>query len=538
MTRKNTRAANLTLTAILSVYFVIACAILFKSSQNIIWDASMALKMAENPKKGIPFNFYAHPDPKNLSLDQFEYVTWWSPGQFALPMLLMHAFNIKLAAAVKLLTLISLFISALGVFKLYRFILTDRSFGIPPEQVLTVCLALLVFTVIQPLFWSGLGLYDGGGVLMLAYCPWFIFFAVKYGGLKPIVLTLLLIGGLFGFFLKSAFTAVFAGSLVYLALTDSDIRLDAPQKIDYRKLIKNTLIAGAMFLVYFLVIKFAFLSHNRGISESSEGIRLQPRVFVYPWIAPLLGLFSLNNLNKTSQWIVALTVVVPMLYFILRSKSLGPHYKLLLISFAGTSIAFYTALYFLNVDVSYELRHYRLISVLLIPAFFLGFKRVKYLNYVVYAALALYSIYGAYTYVHYFGIASDKKDSYYRFSGLRSSYPAEVLNKIYSLDDASRNGRSIFYFQSSDPAVALEIKHNRVLLEDNFVNFHFNNRPRFDKLLYYNVNPAPLYIVYPLSNFKADSTKYLTRFAAYKHFDRVYKSAGFVILKGVPAPQP
>ncbi|GAC1309845.1 MAG: hypothetical protein NVSMB24_26010 [Mucilaginibacter sp.] len=528
----NYKQAIYVLYAMLFLYFIIAAVTLISSSQSGNWDTSLCLKMTDNAYKHIPFNYYAHPNPKNLNEDQYEFVTWWSPGQFALPLIIEKYLDVKLAVALKLLTMLCLVISAWGIFLLYKQLLKNKATQIAGESVTAVGLACVLFVITLPFFWGNLNVYDGGGILLLAYCPWFIYWLIKCKGITVLNILILLISGLIGFFLKSSFTSVFIGALLYLFLANSIFPFTTLKGLDVKKIIVNALYLGGALIIYILIIKVAFLSHNRGISNSSTGFRMQPRVLFFPMDAPVLSLFSLDHLNKTYQWIIASVFILPCYYLLLKSEHITPIFKNVLVSFVGGCIGFYLLMYFLNYDVSYELRHFRIATILFVPALYISFSHLTGVKYIFYGVMILYFGVNIYSYIENL-VAAKAPGPLPAISGLPASYPAELLNKIHHLDSATGEDRDIFYFKSYDPAIALEIKNSRVLFEDNFINFHFDNQLRFNRTLYWGTNSGQIYIVYPLAEFKKDSALYLTRFEKYKKFKSIYQIKGFTILKAI-----
>jgi hypothetical protein len=518
--------------AYLFSYFIIAVFTLMANSQSTTWDASLCLKMTDNGYKHIPFNYYTHPNPQNLNEDQYEFVTWWSPGQFALPLLIVKCLNVRLAAAIKLLTLFCLVISALGIFRLFKQLIRRQNSQIAPLSIQAFCLACVAFILALPFFWGNLNFYDGGGILSLAYCPWFLYWVVKHNGITALNLLILLLLGLIGFFLKSSFTSVFIGAVLYLFLVNSISSFSTSKDRDF-KIIVNAFYLGSLLVIYILTVKFAFLSHNRGISDSSAGLRIQPRVVFFPFNAPLLCLLSLDRLNKTYQWMLVSVLSLPVYYVVLKSKHINLVLKCALISFVGGCICFYLFIYFVNYDVSYELRHFRIASILLTPALFLVFWNLPRFRYLSCGLTALYFAVNSFGYIENFIRTTKSPEPIYTVSGLRSAYPAELLKEIHRLDHNTVKNHDIFFLRSDDPAIALEVRNSRVLLEDNFINFHFNNQLRFSGTLYFGINSGQIYIVYPLVDFKNDSSLYLTRFEKYKKFKSIYQTKGFIILKAI-----
>ncbi|WP_259071643.1 hypothetical protein HDF24_22690 [Mucilaginibacter sp. X4EP1] len=520
----------------LAACFIIAVFTLLFSSQNIGWDAGLCIKMTDNAYKHIPFNHYAHPKPQNLNEDESEFVTWWSPGQFAIPLLIQQCFGIKISVAIKILTVLCMLLSGLGIYKLFTQLIDRKNFTLHQQESAAIFTLLsLLFVATEPFFWENLFVYDGGGILMLAYCPWFIYWVIKIDRINISSLLILLVSAILGFFLKTAFTSILAGALLYLFLSKSISPDKSFVNQNFKKIALNAIYLGIIFVIYFLTVKLTFLSHNRNIADSSLGIRTQLRVLVYPVVAPLFGVFSLDFLDKTYQWILGAVFILPVYYIILKSKNISLLYKYLLIGFVASCICFYSFLYFLNVDVSYELRHYRIITILLIPALWLAFKEYslgRYFIYVLTTALFLINI-CAFAIKLSEGVNKQKSVT---LSGLPSKYPNELIKKIHALDNLKDKGRDIFYFKNDEPSIALEVRNNRVLTEDNFLNFHFNNQLKSASTLYFGYNSGEIYLVCPDDRFKQDSVTYLTKFDKYKKFEKIYQTAGYSIYKAIHSP--
>lgn len=520
----------------LAACFIIAAFTLLFSSQNIGWDAGLCIKMTDNAYKHIPFNHYSHPSPQNLNEDESEFVTWWSPGQFAIPLLIQQCFGVKISIAIKILTILCMLLSGLGIFKLFTKLINRKNFTRQEQQsTSTFTLLLLLFIAAEPFFWENLFVYDGGGILMLAYCPWFIYWVIKIDRINIFSLLFLLVSAILGFFLKTAFTSIFAGALFYLFLSKS-ISPDKPfGGQNFKKIALNGICLGIVFVAYFLIVNLAFLSHNRNIADSSIGIRAQLRVLVYPVIAPLFGVFSLDFLDKTYQWILGAVFILPVYYIILKSKNISLLYKYLLIGFIVSCICFYSFLYFLNVDVSYELRHYRIITILLIPALWLAFKEYRLGRYFIYILITRLFLINIYAFVVKLSEGINKQKSV-TLSGLPSKYPNNLIEKIHALDNLKDKGKDIFYFKNDEPSIALEVRNNRVLTEDNFLNFYFNNQLKSASTLYFGYNSGEIYLIYPDDRFKQDSVTYLTKFDKYKKFEKIYQTAGYSIYKAMRSP--
>jgi len=242
--------------AALFLYFVIAVATLINSSQGISFDPGLCIKMVDNGYKHIPFNHYSHPSPKNLNADESEIVTWWSPGQFAIPLLIQKCFGVKVSIALKILIIICLLIAGLGTYRLFNLLISNKN-SIDRNNDLTtvIVLVFLLFTIAQPFFWGSLFVYDGGGILMLAYCPWFIYWVAKINRINVYILLLLLIAAIFGFFLKTSFTSIFAGALLFLFLSKSISPDRSLKNQDFKKIALNGIYLGGIFIIYILMIK-------------------------------------------------------------------------------------------------------------------------------------------------------------------------------------------------------------------------------------------------------------------------------------------
>ncbi|MGF7077777.1 hypothetical protein ABIB50_000109 [Mucilaginibacter sp. UYCu711] len=527
----NSKLKNILYIAIFS-YIVIAMIVVCVSFQNLVPDTALTLKMTDNGYRHIPFNHYQHPKTSNINEDENEFVSWWSPGQFALPMLIEKCLNVRLSIALKILIVICLLFSGFGIYKLYSKLIKKKDRIAKdgyPTSITALC--LLLFTLFQPFFWDNLFVYDGGGILMLAYCPWFIYWVIKRDRLNFSNLALLVLLSAIGFFLKASFTNIFCGALLYLFLSTSVLPFISFKNLDFKKIFINGSCLGIALVIYLVASKFLFLNHNRNISDSSLGIRIQLRILAYPVVAPFLGFFSLHTLNKTIHWLIGMVVVLPVYYLIIKSRNITPLYKTVLLCFAGVSICFYTLIYFMNVDVSYEYRHFMIITVLLTPTLFIIFWRGQLAKTLLWGLVIMYTAFNAITYINAIKLHIKSKNTVSDYSGLTSPYPQDLINKIHSLDNLNNKGRDIFYLTA--PHMALEIRNNRVLLEDNFLNFHFNNDARHKTTLYYGKNAGNIYLLYPQNQFKKDSIKYLTRFEKYKKFEKIYQSTGYAIYKAL-----
>jgi hypothetical protein len=395
----NTKVKNILFVVFFS-YAIIAIIVVFKSPQYLVWDPALTLKMTDNGYKHIPFNHYQHPKPLNLNEDETEFVTWWTPGQYALPMVLEKAFNIKLNIALKILITLCLFFSALGMYKLYyQLIEKETKTGSKNNSPPIAILYLLTFTFFQPFFWSNLLIYDGGGILMLAYCPWFIYWIIKRDRLTFFNLAVLLLLSAVGFFLKAAFTSVFGGALLYLFLSTAVLPFTGFKNINIKKLFINGLCLCIVFVIYIIATKTLFLNHNTNISNSSQGLMIQPRVLAFPVVAPFFGFFSLSMLNKTIYWLIGMVIVLPVYYLMFKSRTISTLYKIVLLSFVGVGVCFYTLIYFMGVDVSYEYRHFIILTVLLTPALFIVFWRGRLAKLLVIGIAVIYTIFNAVDYI-------------------------------------------------------------------------------------------------------------------------------------------
>jgi hypothetical protein len=512
---------------ILAFYVTAAFAILCISAQGLSWDAGTTLKMTDNGYKNIPFNNYAHPNPLNLQHDENEFVTWWSPGQFVLPMIIQQLFSVKLNIAIKILVGICMLISGLGIYKLFKKLIDDNA------DASVATLVIFLFTLLQPFFFGNLFEYDGGGILMITYCPWFIYWVLKLDKISINSLILLLVGSFLGFFLKAAFTSIFAGALLYLFLAHSVMPYSSFKNIDIKKALKTGLLLGLIFVIYIITTKLLFLNYNRNIADSSIGIRLQARVIIYPIIAPFLGFFSSHSVSKTAHWLAGCALVIPIYYFILKSSTLNLRYKYVLVSFFGVGTAFYTLLYFLSLDVSYEYRHFILLSILITPAVVLVFWR-GHIRFIIAGVLLFYTAVNISTYITAIKAKLEPSGSVGYYSGIRLSYPSDLVSKIHQLDSLNAKGDDIYYFKNYEPIAALEIRNNRVLFEDDYINFHFDNAGRFKPVAYYGHNRGQIYVVYPLNNFEQDSLHFLTKFEKYKNFEKIYQTTGYAIFKALP----
>jgi hypothetical protein len=521
----------------LAVYFIIATTILIIVPQSLVWDPALCLKMTDNALKNIPFNNYAHPDLHNLNKDTFEYVTWWSPGQFAIPLVFQKCLGVTISTAIKITIFLSSVIAAAGIYCLFQqLVKKNDAISTDRTKLINSATLLLLFTICHPLFWESFFAYDGGGVLMVGFCPWYIYWIIKIDKLNILNLSGILAAALIGFFLKTSFTGVFLSSLLYLFLSQSVQVSFTFKTLDPKKIIRNGIYLAALFVAYMLVTKFAFLNRNTNISNSSLGIRPQIRTIIYPIVAPILGLFSIHSSNRTYQWLSITPFILVFYCYFFITKHASITYKYLLFSFIAGYSCFYTLLYFLNLDISYEARHFKILTLLIIPSLFIQTKALQRGRYLIYAFGAIFILWNISYNIKRIGDNMKLRNVASTISGLPISYPNDIIKKLHYLDQLKGSAKDIFYLQSNDPAITLEIKHGRILLEDNFIDFGFKNNKRKDATIYFGQNTGKLYIVYPKANFRQDSLVYLTKFEKYKKFNRIYQSDSCNIYLAIPSP--
>ena len=126
-------------------------------------DAGWGMREWQTFAAGGPINTIISPDAADISRDQANRITWWSPGQYLIPGALTRL-GIRLGAALSITAGISLLCCLIG------WIHVAKHFALSPRTT-TLAVALIATFRYSTL---PFGIYNGGEILLQGLTPWLI----------------------------------------------------------------------------------------------------------------------------------------------------------------------------------------------------------------------------------------------------------------------------------------------------------------------------------------------------------------------------
>jgi len=320
-------------------------------------------------RAGGPWNCIMAPDPANLAHNVPQWVSWWSPGQYAWLGSFM-SMGLSVGGAMVISAVIASWVRSTGLyFLLRRFGCSSGASG----------LAALVEAGNWQLFYS-FGMYTGGEVLQAAWLPWLLLALEALRRRSPIwwlfALPVLFFASVFA---KHSMWFVVVGGAAWLFM---DAWRSQPRTWT-RWLSRGIILAFSIAVVRFL--SNHWLTQG-GPTPGTLSPAFHPTLIstAYPVAAPFLGatgissifgrIFLLRGLTAESGWkqflpvLFALAAVAATAYLLVLQKL--PHRSLarLLGLLLAVYISGFMVLYAGGASVSLEDRHFRPVAILLIAA--------------------------------------------------------------------------------------------------------------------------------------------------------------------------
>jgi hypothetical protein len=301
------------------------------------------------------------------------FVSWWSPGQWAYPALLNYFFGLKLGMAAICVTILSLIAGFTGyyrVFVLFRF------------SRLVSMMSLLVIFSGSTLYYCFI-VYQGGEILEFAIFPWFVLYVYSISEFSWLNLLAVWVLILLCFIAKT--TLMIYCPLVILARVISMNEIPWTGRFRVKKkalrLFFPLLVSGLIVYIFYLSRgpRPALINH---FEISAEKI-------LVPLTAPLSGVASIQQWidrlvrgstepPHTGAWPAALDIIlygivffilILMIRMIISEKKIGRGYQSLLFILYGGLCLFFIFAYSFNANIDLNVRHFKLMSFLFVPAF-------------------------------------------------------------------------------------------------------------------------------------------------------------------------
>lgn len=515
------RAANIILMAVVLLTLILGILILI-NPPSFFPDPSHGFQVMRSMQMGGPFNTLIAPDQDDISKNTSLYLTWWSPGQYLVPMLFQSVLGMNTGHATALAIML---FELSGILSFYYFF---KKIGFTA----VVSAFSVAFIICQQAFVLPYAFYNGGEVLLFGFEGWFLYgcAAINKPGLKMLLFVLL--SGWLGFLFKSSFIWIYAAGLMCMWLRLSLIAA----KPNMQKMFKNAAWIGIPALASLICIYIFFLSKGTNPASGSSGINISWENFTFPIGSPLLSGFSVDDLAHgllyhpvgslvspaTALVILALSAIISLgLVAAIMRYVPKNNYRLFLIAFYAIGVLLFSTAFMRQANISYESRHFRVIGLLIVPGVIYLFNRFKpvFKGLLVIVCVAIAVTNYAFLVKCY---KFNKNISAHGNSGMAQEYIDQPsLDYIMQLD--RQNHDAIFAFISTD--LGLEIRHNRVITLDVPPSAATVNYEDYG----YDGHAGPLYMVLPAGYNATIDTMFTKFFPGYSNFTKRVLSKDYVL---------
>jgi len=515
------KAANIILAAVILLTAILGIFILVHPP-SFYPDPSHGFQVMRSMQMGGPFNTVITPSQDDISQNTSQFLTWWSPGQYLVPLFFQSVLGLNTGHATALTILLFEFSGVLGFYYFFR----KAGF-----TALVSALSIL-FIACQLAFVLPFAYYNGGEVLLFGFEGWFLYgcVAISKPGLK--MLLFILLSGWLGFLFKSSFIWIYVAGLMCMWLRLSAIGT----RLNMQKLLKTAAWTGVPAVAALICIYVFFLSKGNNPAAAALGLNVNWENFTFPIGSPLLAGFSVDDLAHGLLYHPLGSLLSPAYALIVLALSaltslalIGAimryvpknNYRLFIIVFYTIAILFFSLAFMRQANISYEGRHFRVIGLLIVPGVIYLFSRFKPVFQMLLAVIGI--AIAVPNYAHFIKCYQFNTNIAARGnSGLAQEYIDQPsLNYIMQLDKQNRN--AIFAFISSD--IGLEIKHNRVItltVPPSVATADYNDYS-------YDGHAGPLYMVLPAGYNAAIDTMFTKFFRGYSNFTSKKLSKDYVL---------
>lgn len=315
-------------------------------------DALRGVEVAQSYFNGAPFNHISYVNPNAPDVLLHEFVAWWTPGQYLLPMSLF-AIGFSWTAAFNISIIVCLLLGVWGWVRLWK---REVSF-----QILAWLIVLFILN--RNVYWHTL-LYMGGDLLLFAILPYFIHHML-YGKKAIEWLTFWILAG---FVAKASFLVFIIPIVIWKCYPFKDL--------------KKTVIKLLPSAVVLLMIWLLFLSqgHTPNANIDTEGYGNLPHRawngWIYGWAAPLAIPFwlwsSLESVWKNAllaEWLLYAVFIVAggLSIFLLFPRKKMSKYHQMAIAVYVFFVAFFAVNQMSFKAISFEARHFYPLALITLP---------------------------------------------------------------------------------------------------------------------------------------------------------------------------
>jgi hypothetical protein len=485
-------------------------------------DPSHGFQVMKCMQMGGGFNRLVTPNQDDISKNNSDFLTWWSPGQY------LVSYIIKIITGLNTGRATALVITMFELSGLAGFYFFFKKTGFTP----IIAALSIVFIASQQAFIAPYIFYNGGEILLFGFEGWFLYGCVTTKKINFKLLLFVLISGWAGFFCKSSFIWIYAAGLLCIWLRLSAVG----ESLNVRKLIKNGICLAIPAIISVACIYIFFLSKGQTPVSSSTGLKFSLQTFSFPLASPLVAGFSVDDIMhgllfptftpfltpEHTLWVLLLMAVLSLMLIsaIIRFVSKND-YRLFVIVFYLVSILFFTVAYLRQMTISYEGRHFRIIGLLIVPGIIYLVAKLKRTYKVIFVGLCFVLIVINYSFLVK-GFIFNKNISGRGNSGFaQQTIDQQSLNYLLRLNDENKD--AIFVFTTAD--LPLEITHNRTIILDPIIAGEQINYDDYS----YDGHAGPLYLLLP-ANYSAEQDKMaMNFFPGYKDFIRQKLGSNYVL---------
>jgi len=367
--------------AILISIGIILCSyllVLFFSGSVTMADAYRGYEAMHQFQNGGEWNTLNYPAITKTSYST--YISWWAPGHWMLPWLLISCGLQSMQTIQFLLIAISLTIAIYGYYRLFQELNFSRLINL---------LSILCIVTNATFYWQTL-MYHGGELFFTAVLPYFVYFLIRLKKYSMLQKVIMFAGfALFGLFLKNTFFILLICAGAFILFYQDD------------KTLKDRLKSFWPLALTFFIISIPFYVFHLGISETPstavdmEGYFNIPNSylgdFVYAFGSPI-NIFTrfsflshrINNVlfsdMRYFNFLHLIPLVLAGIFYIRSFKRRKEVYHALLIYVCLPFFAAFTIFYIQDKAVSYEMRHFAAIGFLFFPGILQWIKESKYVQ--------------------------------------------------------------------------------------------------------------------------------------------------------------
>jgi hypothetical protein len=443
-----------------AIVLTIGLAWMIASPPGIVSDSVSGFLAMRSMERGAAFNHTFVLNPDDITVDNSNFTSWWSPGQYLVPMTI-GSLGFDLGQSMLITILLAWLIGVAG------FALLWRRLGFSPE-VTAISMAVLV-SQSYVLDWSRF--YHGGELLQWSFLPWFILLALRCRELKWHQVAALALGLILGIVFKSAF-AIVGASVIASVLFLEVAERGGPLRLRALSLTARAAVAVGIALaaLWFYVSQGNSPAGQKPWTLSSIAVR----ELLFAAAGPLNSLFGLWKsyipLTETYVWpapgltwplLQVSLISVLLLYFIIRFSGSSREYLTLLVGVYVCVVAAFSLAFSLDLLISFNERHFRMAGVLFIPGFVAMLNRIpfragRFASLGLLAALSL-----SLTFHFAFPTQDDPRARPVSTSGFSHIYATQAaLDALSALDEQLGPGNNLIGVPW--PQLALDVQNSRI----------------------------------------------------------------------------